>query len=60
MYMCKSNFGYMENWKDIATFEHFDVQSISLFINGNDERFIDEMILVAGTQLYKRLCPSVG
>ena len=37
MYMCKSSSVY-GNWKDIATFEHFDVQSISLFINGIDER----------------------
>ena len=35
MYMCKSaaTFG---NWKDIATFHHYDVQTIALFINGKD------------------------
>ena len=35
MYMTKSSAIY-GNWKDIAKFEHYDVQSISLFINGND------------------------
>ena len=33
MYMTKSSATY-GNWKDIATYGHYDVQTISLFING--------------------------
>ena len=35
LYLTKSTATY-GNWKDIATFHHYDIQTIALFINGNE------------------------
>ena len=45
LYMCKSASVY-GNYKDTSVFEHFDVQTIALFINGNYVLFILGFILL--------------